>query len=644
MSSPIRRPLLACVVAAAAASGCGGSDRAASAFTLLPTPAPAPTSPPSAPPPSPAPAPVAQPALLNTPDEAGGCAAVAALAAELSAAGRTVSITSTKIAKTTATDASGNPQSYCAVAGTINGGRKGLQAAGQTDAMSTYAIAFQINLPTRWNGRMFMSGGGGSDGSVPDTTGAISNGETVQPLLSGYATVSNDSGHSNATNNDPNNAGTASFGLDPVARVDFGYNAIGQTKQLANQLVARYYAKKQDYAYFMGCSEGGREAMMVSQRFGDEFDGVVAGDPGSDLPKAWLAEAWDTQQFAAAAQAQGFLETTGPGASNATPLMNAAFQPAQWAALQQAVLAKCDADDGLVDGMINKRSCTFDVSTLACGAPGAPGAPGCLVPAQVTAMQKVMGGVKNSAGDALYSDWPWDAGIGAFGWQIWKTGFGYRTSGANDAINATLGGGAGPLIFTTPPTQGLATGNSLVQFQLRFDWDADAPKIKATDGTYTESAYSFMGTHSTDMSKLKGKGGKLILYHGTSDPVFSFNYTAKWVDSLAGNTANGTVKDFVRLFAVPGMNHCSGGPATDTFPVFSAVVDWVEKGKAPDRLIASSKPGNPDTAGWTLPAGVSSRVRPLCPYPQYAQYIGTTGSAPAALLEQNDPGKFVCAN
>jgi len=627
--------LIAGALSAAAVSGCGGGGGGFS-LPIASAPAPAPAPAPAAPP---APSASAQPPLLNNPDAAAGCAAVATLASELSATGRKVSITSATLSKTTATDANGNPQTYCAVVGTINGGRTGFKAAGQTDAQTTYAIGFQINLPSTWNSRLFFSGGGGTDGSIPNTTGVITNGEAVNPLLSGYATVSDDSGHSDSINSDPNNAGSSAFGLDPQARLDFGYNAIGQTKQLANQLITRYYGKKQDYAYFMGCSEGGREAMMVSQRFGDEFDGVVAGDPGSDLPKAWLAEAWDTQQFGAAAAAQQLFESAGPGAGT-TPLLSAAFTMPQWKAMQTAILAKCDADDGLVDGMINK-SCNFDVSTLACGATGAPA--DCLVPAQVTAMQKVMGGPKNSAGTALYADWPWDAGIGATGWLIWKVGIpGFGAPGVNGAINVTLGGGAGPLVFTTPPTQGLSTANSLVQYQLNFDWDNDAPKITTTSGIYGTSAYDFMGTHSTDLSTFKNKGGKLIVYHGTSDPVFSFNYTANWYSALSQTAANGTVKDFARLFAVPGMNHCSGGPATDSFPAFTAVVNWVEKGQAPDRLIARSSTTTPAQFGWTLPTGATTRVRPLCPYPQYAKYTGATGTSQTALAAQNDPANYVC--
>jgi Tannase and feruloyl esterase len=616
------RLLFALAVVGVAAVGCGGGDD-------TPAPAPAPTPAPPPPPPPPA-------ALLNNPDPASGCAALAPLASSLSATGMQVAITSATLKATATPDANGNYQPYCAVVGTINGGRQGTQLAGQTTAQTTYAIGFQVNLPSTWNGKLFFSGGGGTDGSIPPTTGAITNAETVNPLLLGYATASDDSGH-NASNNDNNNAGGAAFGLDQQARTDFGYNAIGRTKTLANGLISSYYAKAQTHSYFVGCSEGGREAMMVTQRLGDQFDGVVAGDPGSDLPKGWLAEAWNTQQFSAAAAAQGFFETSGPGAGT-TPLMNAAVQPAQWTALQQAILGQCDAADGLVDGMVNK-TCNFDPSVLACGAAGAPAA--CWLPAQMTALQKVIAGAKNTAGTSLYSDWLWDPGIGQAGWLVWNTGF-YGTTGTNSAINVTLGGGAGPLVFTTPPTAGLATANSLVQFQLGFNWDTDVAKLTATTATYPEAPLDFMGTHSTDLSKFKANGGKMILYHGRGDPVFSFKYTAGWVDSLSTTPGNGTVQDFVRLFAVPGMNHCSGGPATDSFPAFTAMVNWVENGQAPDMLVAQSSTAAPALYGWTLPAGATTRVRPLCPYPQYARYIGASGNSAAALAQQNSPSSYVC--
>ena len=134
----------------------------------------------------------------------------------------------------------------------------------------------------------------------------------------------------------------------------------------------------------------------------------------------------------------------------------------------------------------------------------------------------------------------------------------------------TLGGGAGPLVFTTPPTHRPGTANSLVQFQLGFNWDTDAPKISATSGIYP-SRRSLHG-HAFDRPvEAQGqRGGKMILYHGLSDPVFSFKYTPAGSSSLSATPGNGTVKDFVRLFAVPGMNHCSGGPATDSFPIFTS--------------------------------------------------------------------------
>ena len=157
-----------------------------------------------------------------------------------------MAITSATLSKTTATDASGNPRPIAPWSAPSTAAAPGFKVAGQTDAQTTYAIGFQINLPSTWNSRLFFSGGGGTDGSIPNTTGVITNGETVNPLLAGYATVSDDSGHSDSVNSDPNNAGSSAFGLDPQARLDFGYNAIGQTKQLANQLITRYYGKKQD--------------------------------------------------------------------------------------------------------------------------------------------------------------------------------------------------------------------------------------------------------------------------------------------------------------------------------------------------------------------------------------------------------------
>lgn len=582
----------------------------------------------------------APPAIISNADVQAGCASVAQLAASLSAAGASVAITSAALATTATADADGNKRSYCAVKGTINAGRLGARTGSQTIAQTTYAINFQINLPLKWNGRLFFGGGSGTNGSVPDTTGVITKGEAMNPLLAGYATVSDDSGHANAVNADPANGDTSAFGLDPQARLDFGYQSIGKTKAVANKLISAYYGKAQDYAYFVGCSEGGREAMMVTQRYPDEFDGVVAGNPGADLPQATVGGTQRTQYFAEVARAQGYFETTGPGAG-VTPLLNAAFKPAQWAALQTALLAQCDAADGLVDGMINHyKACKFDAAQLACGATGAPA--DCLLPSQVTALQKGMAAARNSKGEQLYADWPWDAGIGAPGWTIWRTGF-YATTGANNGISVTLGGSALPLLFTTPPPSGMSSPNAMLQYMLNYNMDSDAPKIFAKGGIYTESAMDFMGTGVTDLSAFKKRGGKLMVYHGQGDPIFSLNHTTNWFDKVAANTqANGSAKDFVRVFPVPGMNHCSGGPATDSFPVFTAVVDWVEKGKVPNRLIAKSTAATATANGWALPAGATVRTRPLCPYPQYARYTGATGASPAALLAQNDPASYVC--
>lgn len=158
-----------------------------------------------------------------------------------------------------------------------------------------------------------------------------------------------------------------------------------------------------------------------------------------------------------------------------------------------------------------------------------------------------------------------------------------------------------------------------------FSMDTDAPKINATDATYTESAVSFMSPpNPTDLSTLKGRGAKLMVYHGMADGTFSPDDTAAWYDGV--RAANGAdASNFARLFFIPGMNHCSGGPATDQFDMVSALVNWVEKGRAPDGMIASARgAGNPGGANAELPAGWSAnRTRPLCPYPRVVRYKGS---------------------
>ena len=546
-------------------------------------------------------------------------AAVPALALDCASLAGAV-IEDTRITLAALRPATANAPEHCEVTGAIN------ERISHVDGQ-TYAIKFRLRLPTSWNQRFFYTGGAGTDGSL---------GSALTPQLNqGYAVVSTDSGHDNAVNTSVV-AGTFEFGFDPQARSDYGYNGPAEVTESAKALITAYYGEKPRYSYFVGCSEGGREALMLSQRFTDFFDGIVAGNPGMDLPKAALAHPWDAQAFARAARA-----TTVWG----NPDLASSFTNAELAAVGAAILAACDADDGVVDGMVlDPRACEFDPATLG------PRGSGLLSQAQVTALEQTHAGPRNSRGRQLYADWMWDPGIGAFGWRQWKIGpllpGGFPVPG-NSALIVTLGGGALPFVFTTPPNSSTAGtdvappnagivdsspagpgtagfGDAYVPWVLSFNMDHDAPKIFARTRLYRESALDFMFSSATDYRKFRAKGNKLIVYTGGADPVFSANYHLKWYRRLVEkNGGLGRTQDFARLFVVPGMNHCGGGPSTSQFDAFAAVVDWVENDQAPDSIIATAPAGTP----WP------GRTRPLCPYPEIARYKGAGDINAAASFE-----------
>lgn len=494
---------------------------------------------------------------------------------------------------------------HCEIRGTMND-RTG--ANGQH-----YSINFHMRLPNDWNGKFFFEGGGGTNGSVGDALGNLQGQQPTNALALGYAVVSQDSGHSNAVNNDPKLNGTQTFGFDEQARLDFGYNSYDQVTQAAKALIKTYYGKPPDRSYYVGCSEGGREAMMMSQRFPDYYDGILACSPGFRLPKAAVAEAWDTQKFAEVAKSSGVNDLNGE------PFINKTFTDEDMALIAKTVLAACDKLDGLEDGIIaNFPACKPKLTGVTCkGAKDAS----CLTAAQISAIEKVFSGAKNSKGEALYSDWAWDAGISNPGWRIWKLGM--FAAPVNSSINATLGSGAVSALFSTPPVPVAPAGAAPLAFLLNYSFDIDAPKIFAESGTYSKSAWDYMLASSTDLSGFKAHGGKLLITHGVSDPIFSVNDTISWVNEV--NKLNkGKASDFVRFFAVPGMNHCGGGPSTDRYDAFNALVAWVEMKTAPERIIATAGPMTP----WP------NRTRPLCLYPAYARYKGT-GSI-------EDAANFIC--
>jgi len=478
---------------------------------------------------------------------------------------------------------------HCLVQGRMN------ERTGPVDG-ERYAIGFEMRLPQAWNGRFFYQSNGGLDGVVVPALGGIGGGGPASSALAmGFAVISSDAGHAGKLG--------PRFGLDPQARLDYGYNAVAQLTPMAKQLIAVAYGRGPDRSYFGGCSNGGRHAMVAAARSADAYDGIIAGDPGYNLPRAAVAQLYGAQQYATVASGKD---------SAGQPDLQSAFTPAELKLVSQKVLARCDALDGAADGIVGDlKACQshFDVQRALPTCSGSERNGQCLSTAQKSVLAKVFAGARDSSGRPIYSSFPFDAGIEGSNWREWK----FASPQTRDA-------GAVAFIFSTPP---LAARPGGMAFALGFDMDRDAPLIYATGGPYAEASMSFMPPpDSSNLSKLRDRGAKLIVYHGTSDPVFSADDTAAWYERL--RAANGgDASAFARYFPVPGMNHCAGGPATDQFDMLSAMVDWVEQGRAPQSVIATARGPGAETVNPEVPANWSPRrTRPLCPYPKVARYDG----------------------
>lgn len=465
----------------------------------------------------------------------------------------------------------------------------------------TYAIGFQMRLPTAWNGRFFYQGNGGLDGSVSNAVGAVSGGGPLTNALDlGFAVISSDAGHSSAQN--------PTFGIDPQARLDYGYQAVAKLTPMAKALIQAAYGKGPDRSYIGGTSNGGRHVMVAAARMPNDYDGYLAGTPGFNLPKAAVAQLFGAQQYARVA-------------TNVNDL-NTAFTLAERTTVANAILAKCDALDGASDGMVQDVEACRTAFNLVRDVPTCSGGVrdgSCLTSAQKSVVQSVFAGARNSSGTALYASFPFDPGIVGSDWAGWEF---TNSVGARDAV-------AVGFVFQTPPATTTeldpTSAASMLNFALNFNMDVDAPKIFATSGVYTESAMSFMTPpNPTDLATLRNRGAKMIVFQGTADGVFSPDDTKAWYDGL-GTANGGDATNFARFYRVPGMNHSRNGIATDQFDALTALVNWVEKGQAPDRIVAQARgTGNLGGVNSELPSSWSAaRTRPLCPYPKVARYKGT---------------------
>jgi hypothetical protein len=543
-------------------------------------------------------------------------------------------VPNTVISSVTAVAVNGTVPAHCLVAGTINAGRVGAETSpGAPVSRYTYAINWQARLPQAWNSKFYMPGGGGTDGSVPATTAR---------LRQGYAAAANDSGHSNGPNSDPLAGGSASFGTDYQARVDFAYNAIDVTTRTAKRLVEIYYADRPEYSYFEGCSMGGREAMMVTQRLPSYFNGAVSGDPAFRITKVGVWAMYTGQQLAALARSRDLISGFG------VPYANNTFTNQDLQLVSKAVLDACDALDGAADGMVsNSQACTTArvkprLDALRCAADKTPA---CLASDQVDAILNIYAsGAPTSDGKPQYAPWMWDAGIAGCtspvdcntptatningGWRTWNVGtynpsfVPHVTNASNGALSfASLGGGAIPLLFATPPILPAPTAaDGLANLIMNYDFDRFAPSIFGTSAAFPLSDTDLLNVDATDLSPFRGNGGKLIIWQPQSGGPFSPQDMVNWYSQMSremggkGAKSFQETQSFARLFMMPGVNHCGGGPGTSTIDAFSPLVDWVENGNAPDTIL-----GTAPATGTPFPG----RTRALCPYPAYAKYKGT---------------------
>lgn len=464
-----------------------------------------------------------------------------------------------------------------------------------------YAIRYRLRLPANWNGRFLFQGGGGTNGEVGNAVGA-DNTSGPSALARGFAVVAQDSGHDNKVNFDPAWGGQTVFGTDPIARANYGHASLPLVTKAAKAVIARYYGKRAEHSYFLGCSKGGQEGMAAAQRYPTLFDGIVAAAPGFALPRAALSQAWSVQQFAALAQ-----EQTGKPATVAA--LARTFTPADMMLVRKAVLDACDAADGLADGITSDfRQCRGDrvlnrLHARICR-PGMDSE--CLTASQVDTLARVLTGPRNAAGRPIYAEWTWDGGIGSPMWSMWRTG-----SEQLPAFDVALGGASLPTVFSVPPAQVGISPDDILAMQLRYRFPDTEAAIYRRAGPFRTSAWQDIAMHSSNLDGFFAHGGKLLVPHGVSDPVFSVMDTLAWRDRVVQRYGART-DDGLRVFPVAGMAHCMGGPATSHYDALGALVDWVEQRKAPDSLLATADARTP----WP------GRTRPVCAWPRIARYRG----------------------
>ena len=444
-------------------------------------------------------------------------------------------------------------------------------------------IRFEVWMPSSgWNGKFEGAGNGGF-------AGAINYADMGSALSRGYATASTDAGHQAGMTD-------AAWAMGHAEKIaDFGFRAIHETAEKAKAVIGAFYGQGPRHSYFASCSNGGRQALMEAQRYPADYDGIIAGAPANYWTHLLASAAFDIQATLA-----------DPGS----------YIPARkLPAIQAAALSACDALDGVKDGLIeNPVRCHFEPAAMLCRGPESDS---CLTATQVETLTKIYTGPRNSKGEQVFPGYSPGGEAEPGGWAAWITG--------GEPQQAAM------FFFGTHFFQSMVYADPA--------WDFRTFQVDRDTKTADDKMARILNATDADLKRFKERGGKLILYHGWSDAAIPAQSTIDYYQAVVSKMGARDSASFVRLFMVPGMQHCGGGSGPNTFGAGAAEGDaqhdmgralehWVEDGVAPEQIVATGYKSRSD------PASGVARTRPLCAYPQIARWKGS-GST-------DDAASFVC--
>lgn len=440
-------------------------------------------------------------------------------------------------------------------------------------AVAKTTINFEVWLPVEnWNGKFQGVGNGG-------TAGFISYGSMETALRHGYAVTSTDTGH---VNHPAGNGFDSSWALGrPELVAEYGYLGLHLATAYGKQIARAFYGKNPAHSYYVGCSKGGGQGLMEAQRYPEDYDGILAGDPANDFTGIFAgAHLW--YSMATLKDAESYIPA------------------GKVKLLADAVTAACDAQDGIKDGVLDDpRQCRFDPGVLTCKA--GEDVSGCFSAKQVQAVRDIWAGGHDASGKLIFPGLVPGGEDGSGGWAGWVTGSAPFQSTHYMAAEGTFR----YMVFQDAKY-------NVMDFNFASDLELTRSKLSAS-----------VDAVDADLRPLQKRGAKLLLYHGWSDPDLSPLNTINYYERVVATVGKDS-PDFVRLFMVPGMQHCGGGPGPNHFDALTALEQWVEDGIAPTRIVA-----------FHMTDGAVDRTRPLCAYPEVAVYSGK-GST-------NDAANFSCA-